>query len=207
MIRLFKNLLGFALGVALVAAPVSASAYTVEKGDTMGQIANEHNLSLSQIGNMNKQVEDIDLIFVGDEIKTDSKEPTPKADDPVKEVSKDISYSEEELLAHLVWAEAKDEPYDGMVAVAQVVFNRVNSDEFPNSIYNVIYQNGQFTPVSNGQIEIDPPKEAYDAVNDAMKGTVSVNGALFFYNPQTATSRWLDGKPTVKVIDDHVFKK
>lgn len=114
--------------------------------------------------------------------------------------------AEAELLARLVEAEAQGESYAGKVAVAEVVLNRVRSPQYPNSIEGVIYEAGQFSPVMDGRINMTPTAESYTAVAEAMAGSNYVGGALFFYNPAVATSRWLDGLPTIAVIGSHTFK-
>jgi N-acetylmuramoyl-L-alanine amidase len=115
--------------------------------------------------------------------------------------------SDKEMLARLVHAEAQGEPYAGKVAVAVVVLNRVASPDFPNTVPQVIYQQGQFSPVANGAIREYADKDSIRAVNEAytLRGTGS--GSLFFYNPKTATSRWLDSRETTVTIGNHVFKK
>lgn len=178
-------------------------AYTVEKGDTMSKIADKNNLSLKELSNLNPQVHNINLIYVGENINT-------KVGTGVANVSKSVSTaesSEKQLLAKLVEAEAKAEPYKGKVAVAEVVLNRVKSGSFPNSIEDVIYQKGQFSPVSNGAINQKASEDSKKAVNEALNGTNLTGNALFFYNPSTATSRWLDTKETTVVIGNHTFKK
>lgn len=111
-----------------------------------------------------------------------------------------------QLLAQLVESEAKGEPYQGKVAVAEVVLNRVNSGEFPNSIEGVIYQPGQFQVVSNGSINNTPSEASIRASNEALAGSNYANGALFFYNPRIATDRWQDSLRTTAVIGNHTFK-
>jgi len=111
------------------------------------------------------------------------------------------------LLAKLVESEAKGEPYEGKVAVAEVVLARVNSSQFPNSIEGVIYQKGQFQVVSNGSINNEPSQESINASNEALAGSNYSNGALFFYNPRIATDRWQDSLTTTTVIGNHTFKK
>lgn len=111
-----------------------------------------------------------------------------------------------QLLAQLVQAEANGEPYTGMVAVAEVVINRTASGEFPGSIEGVVYQPGQFSPVSNGMINNSPSDMAIQAANEALSGSNYTGGALYFYNPQTATDRWLDTLPVKTVIGNHHFK-
>lgn len=110
------------------------------------------------------------------------------------------------LLAQLVESEAKGEPYEGKVAVAEVVLNRVSSGQFPNTIEGVIYQSGQFQVVSNGSINNNPSQTSINAANQALNGSNHAQGALFFYNSAIATDRWQDSLPTVAVIGRHTFK-
>jgi N-acetylmuramoyl-L-alanine amidase len=109
--------------------------------------------------------------------------------------SENYSAAELDLLARLVRAEAQGEPYQGKVAVAEVVINRTHSPLFPDSITAVINQKGQFSPVSNGAINKPADTDSINAVKEAVNNGNNLNGALFFYNPRTATSRWLDSKP------------
>lgn len=109
------------------------------------------------------------------------------------------------LMAQAVEAEAKDEPYSGKVGVAEVIRNRVNSTDFPNSIEGVIYQQGQFQVVSNGTIHNEPTQEAIQAVQEALNGSNRVQGATFFYNPEIATLRYQDTRETLEVIGNHYF--
>lgn len=118
----------------------------------------------------------------------------------------DVYSSDTTLIAQLVHAEAKGEPYSGKVAVAEVILNRVKSGEFPNSVQGVVYQSGQFSPVTNGSINNSPTAEDYAAVKEALNGSSNAGGALYFYNPAIATSRWLDQFPTKNVIGNHYFK-
>jgi N-acetylmuramoyl-L-alanine amidase len=118
-----------------------------------------------------------------------------------------VEVSNHNLIAKLITAEAKGESFAGKVAVAEVIINRVESDEFPNTVSGVVYQANQFSPVSDGSINNAPTQESKEALQVALKGTDKSNGALFFYNPETATQRWLDSRPTTAVIGNHVFKK
>jgi N-acetylmuramoyl-L-alanine amidase len=179
----------------LVSKP--ASAYTVKAGDTMSEIASRHDMTLSKLAEMNPQVRNLDLIYVGQEINVGQKIAAEKF--------RNVENDEKDLLARLVHAEAKGESFNGKVAVAVTVLNRVDSPEFPNTIKDVIYQKGQFTPVSNGMINNPADEEAKQAVEVAFKNRT--HDALYFYNPKTAKSSWLDSRPTVTVIGNHVFKK
>jgi N-acetylmuramoyl-L-alanine amidase len=115
------------------------------------------------------------------------------------------SSSDVYLLAQLVYAESRGEPYKGQVAVAAVVLNRVESSKFPNSIADVIYQSGAFDVVADGQINLAPDQTALSAARDAVNGWDPSGGALFYYNPNTATSGWIWSRPVIVVIGDHKF--
>lgn len=109
------------------------------------------------------------------------------------------------LLAKLVYSEARGESYIGQVAVAAVVLNRVEDSRFPNTIAGVIYQPWAFTAVNDGQFALEPNETAYQAARDAMNGWDPTYGAVYYYNPKTATSAWIRSTTTVTVIGQHVF--
>ncbi len=109
------------------------------------------------------------------------------------------------LLAKCVHAEARGESYTGQVAVAAVILNRVESPDFPNTIAGVIYQPWAFTAVNDGQINLEPNQTAYNAARDALNGWDPTYGALFYYNPATATNKWIYNKKTTVTIGKHVF--
>ncbi len=111
------------------------------------------------------------------------------------------------LLARLVNGEARGEPYEGQVAVAAVILNRVKSPKFPNTIASVIYQKSQFSCVTDGQFNepIDENSTVYKAAQEAMNGSDPTNGALYFYNPSKTKSKWLFSLPTTMTIGKHVF--
>ncbi|MFQ6724504.1 MAG: spore cortex-lytic enzyme [Clostridia bacterium] len=109
------------------------------------------------------------------------------------------------LLAKLVHSEARGETYTGQVAVAAVVLNRVDDSRFPNTIAGVIYQPWAFTAINDGQFNLEPNQTAYQAARDAMNGWDPTYGAVYYYNPKTATSAWIRSTKTVTVIGQHVF--
>ena len=115
------------------------------------------------------------------------------------------SSSDVTLLARLVYAEARGEPYKGQVAVAAVVLNRVRSSEFPNTIAGVIYQKNAFSCVSDGQINLTPNAESKRAAQDALGGWDPSGGSLYYYNPNTAPDSWIFSRTTVTVIGNHRF--
>lgn len=106
-------------------------------------------------------------------------------------VGSTVSESDLNLLARCVYGESRGEPYNGQVAVAAVVLNRVRSSKFPNTIYGVIYQKNAFTAVNDGQINLTPNQTAYNAARDALGGWDPTGGCLYYYNPATATSSWI----------------
>ena len=116
-----------------------------------------------------------------------------------------ISNSDLALLAKCVHAEARGESYMGQVAVAAVILNRVKSAKFPNTISGVIYQPYAFTCVNDGQINLTPNQTAYNAAQDALNGWDPTYGAIYYYNPKTATSNWIRSRTTTITIGKHVF--
>ena len=111
------------------------------------------------------------------------------------------------LLAHLIYAEARGEPYTGQVAVGAVVLNRVKSSSFPNSVAGVIYQRGAFDVVSDGQINYSPNTTAINAARDALNGWDPSYGAIYYFNPNTATNKWIWSRPMTVKIGKHRFCK
>ena len=109
------------------------------------------------------------------------------------------------LLARVVYGEARGEEYVGQVAVAAVVLNRVKSSSFPNTIAGVVYQAGAFDCVADGQINLSPDSTAMKAAQDALNGWDPTYGCLFYYNPRTATSAWMLSRPVKLVIGEHNF--
>lgn len=111
------------------------------------------------------------------------------------------------LLANIISAEARGEPYSGQVAVGAVVLNRVKSSSFPNTIAGVIYQPGAFTAITDGQINKPVTQSSYNAAKDALNGWDPSGGALYYYNPATATSSWIWSRPVITQIGNHIFCK
>ena len=172
----------------------AGEVHTVEKGESLWEIGKEKSVSVIQL----KKENDLNSneIYQGQSIVIPDS---------------DVTAEDRELLAKLVHAEAKGEPYAGKVAVATVVLNRVDSSEFPDSIKNVIYQvsNGHyaFSPVQNGQINGAPSQESRDAVDEALAFRGQGKGSLFFYNPVTSTSDWITSRETLLTIGKHRFAK
>jgi N-acetylmuramoyl-L-alanine amidase len=130
--------------------------------------------------------------------------PTGKAATPA---SGTTSNKDLNMLARLVHGEARGEPYTGKVAVAAVVLNRTRDSRFPNTIAGVIYQPGAFTAVSDGQINLEPDSSAYKAARDALNGWDPSYGSLYYWNPATATSKWIWSRQIIVKIGKHYFGK
>ncbi|PTX59309.1 N-acetylmuramoyl-L-alanine amidase [Melghirimyces profundicolus] len=118
-----------------------------------------------------------------------------------------LSRGDIRVMSQAVHAEARGEPYVGQVAVAAVILNRLESEKFPDSPAAIIYQPLAFEAVSDGQINMEPNQQAKKAVNDALNGWDPSGGALYYFNPATATSDWIWSRPQIKRIGKHIFTK
>ncbi|MED4403732.1 cell wall hydrolase [Metabacillus fastidiosus] len=171
----------------------AATTYQVKSGDTLWLIGKKYGVPVQSLLDQNKK--NSSQLFVGERLT----------------IPATLTNAEKDLLARLVNAEAKGEPYAGKVAVASVVLNRVKSDLFPNSVQSVVYQkvggHYAFTPVQNGEINKPASAEAKRAVNEALAFQGMGNGSLYFYNPKTSTSKWIFSRPVTVTIGNHRFAK
>ncbi len=119
--------------------------------------------------------------------------------------SSNASDSNVDLLARIIYGEARGESYTGMVAVGAVVLNRVKDSRFPKTIAGVIYQAGAFDAVADGQINLTPSTQAYNAARDALNGWDPTYGCVYYWNPATATSSWIWTRTIKVTIGKHVF--
>ncbi|KAB2337722.1 LysM peptidoglycan-binding domain-containing protein [Cytobacillus depressus] len=163
--------------------------YTVQKGDTLFDIGLKKGVSELELRNINH-------------IKSNKPHSGQKLILP-----KTISKAEKELLARLVHAEAKGEPYKGKVAVALVVLNRVEDHRFPDNIKDVIYQKRQFQPVDNGSINDAADHDSKKAVMEALALEGQDNDSVYFFNPDKTNSKWLRSRTVTTVIGNHRFAK
>lgn len=122
-------------------------------------------------------------------------------------VPQGFSQNDIKLMANAVHGEARGEPYEGQVAVAAVILNRTQSPTFPNTISGVIFEPRAFTAVADGQIWLTPNETAERAVLDAINGWDPSGNALYYFNPDTATSAWIWTRPQIKTIGKHIFCK
>ncbi|GIP21489.1 MULTISPECIES: spore cortex-lytic enzyme [Paenibacillus] len=116
-----------------------------------------------------------------------------------------LSENDLKIMANAVNGEARGEPFEGQVAVAAVILNRVKSPSFPNTVSGVIFQPGAFTAVADGQIWLEPNESSRKAVREALNGMDPSGGCLYYFNPETATSKWIWTRPQIKTIGKHIF--
>ncbi len=111
------------------------------------------------------------------------------------------------IMAKVIYSEARGEPYKGQVAVGAVVMNRIQSNKFPDNIRDVVFQSGAFSAVTDGQYNLTPDKTAYMAALDAVRGWDPTYNSLYYFNPATATSSWIWSRPQTVKIGNHIFTK
>ncbi|MGG3279651.1 spore cortex-lytic enzyme [Paenibacillus solani] len=116
-----------------------------------------------------------------------------------------LSENDLRIMANAVYGESRGEPFEGQVAVAAVILNRVKSPNFPNTPHGVIFEPRAFTAVADGQIWLEPNEQAKKAVQQALSGWDPTGGCLYYFNPKTATSPWIWTRPQVKTIGQHIF--
>lgn len=184
-------------------ASVSTGAgtrYVVQGGDNLYKISVKFGVTVASIKKANKLWKD--LLYPGQALTI-----PVRSSREASTASRSFSRSEMDLLAKAVFAEARGEVYEGQVAVAAVILNRVKHPDFPNTISGVIYQPGAFTAVTDGQINLTPNQSAYNAVRDAINGWDPSKGAIYYWNPATAQSKWVWSRPVIVKIGNHVFAK
>lgn len=196
--------------------------HLVSEGDNLSKLSKMYGSKVHYIKAMNSL--NSSLIRPGDSLKIPVTMVTSDKDDDSEEVVRPVfnsisddsgktyvSNSDLQWLAKLIHAEARGESFEGKVAVGAVILNRLDHPEFPRSIEKIIFQKVkttyQFTPVKDGRIYQDPTEDAYKAAEEALRGVDPTGGAIFFYNPKTASDRWIRTLPVTKVIGNHVFAK
>lgn len=184
--------------------PGKTQTYRVKPGDSLHKIAHRFDISLNKLRIYNGIWHNI--IRPGN-ILTIPSSAEAKSSYEANTASNHISNKEFDLLSRLVQAEALGESFEGKVAVAAVVLNRVEDSKFPNTISKVIYQPLAFEPVMNGRIYHPADKESIKAVEAALNGWDPTNNSLYFYNPAKVYSpyNWIWSRPIIKRIDNHVF--
>ncbi|MFD1735557.1 cell wall hydrolase [Bacillus salitolerans] len=175
------------------AADAHSTSHQVKYGDTFWKLSAQYGVSIASIQKINGYKYSL---FAGETI----------------DIPHILTSYEKDLLARLVHAEAKGEPFAGKVAVATVVLNRVDSKLFPNSIHEVITERSAggyyaFTPAANGTLKLPADNDARRAVEEALKFRGQGSGSIYFYNPRTAQSEWIKSRPVTVVIGNHTFAR
>ncbi|NLM69053.1 MAG: LysM peptidoglycan-binding domain-containing protein [Firmicutes bacterium] len=189
-------IIAFIILLLAVSAPAQMveQVYIVQPGDTLSEIALEYNLDWRYLAQFN-DIKDPTRMRAGMKLRI-----------PSKVYVVDFTPEERDLLARLIHAEARGEPLEGQIAVGAVVINRVKSDKFPDTITEVIYQKGQFSPIALGTMPKVPQESAVEAAERALAGEDPTGGALFFYNPKTtAAPEFWKTRPVIKQIGNHNF--
>lgn len=198
MKKLKGLLLASTLTVSLFAfhtnVDAASSTHTVKSGDTLWNIGMKYGVPVQTIKQLNHSTSN--MIYPGQKLA----------------IPQTISTADKDLLARIVHAEAKGEPYAGKVAVATVVLNRVDSTQFPNTVKGVIYERSAsgsyaFTPVQNGQINKPADANAKKAVEEALTFRGQGKGSLYFFNPKTSKSKWILSREVTTTIGNHRFAK
>lgn len=192
-------------------SPITGEKYTVKKGDTLFLIAQRANSSINKLISLNNL--STETIYVGQVLQVKgSPESTNVASTSGNQSISRGSQREEDLywLSRIIHAEAQGEPYQGKVAVGNVIINRVNNHKFPNTIYGVIFdkQDGytQFSPVIDGTIYNTPDSESIKAATEVLNGSKPVGNALYFLNPRKSTNFWIiANRKFMKTIGGHDF--
>lgn len=209
-------MLMFGLGLA-AALPVQGQTaerqklkIVVRQGDTLWDLALKYDADVDKLAADNGILKP-DLIHVGQTLYMEQSE-NPGTQSA--EVNNIVSRGEEkagltredvDLLARLIYAEARGEDFEGQVAVGAVVLNRLENPHFPKTLSEVVYQPGQFTAVNDKQIQLEPDSEAYRAAEKALAGMDPTGGAIYYFNPRLAKDRWITTRQVLTRIGNHTF--
>ncbi|RXI95539.1 LysM peptidoglycan-binding domain-containing protein [Anaerobacillus alkaliphilus] len=182
------------------------TTYTVVSGDTLSHIAARNGTTADAIRRANNLTSDflrigqVLIVPISGEVRT---APTPQ-------VQTNINQAELDLLAKIIFAEARGESLEGQIAVAAVILNRVKHNQFPNTVREVIYERShghfQFTPAGNGELDrANPSAVNYEAARRALAGEDPTRGSLYFYNPSKTNDQWVRSRTVSTIIGNHVF--
>ena len=184
----------------------NTGSYTVKWGDTLWIVSQKLGVSVNSLRTVNSLWHD--NIYPGEVlyyVKPANQNVNQSSGETTNQ--KNFTQSDIDLMARVVYAESRGEPYKGQVAVAAVIINRLKNPNFPKTVYEVVYQPWAFSSTIDGQIYLTPDSNAYKAVYDAINGYDPSYGALFFYNPVLSTSTWIFTRPVTIQIGNHIFAK
>ncbi|HHW38176.1 MAG TPA: LysM peptidoglycan-binding domain-containing protein [Bacillales bacterium] len=167
--------------------------YEVQEGDSLSSISEKFNTT-------------VQLLKIRNDLQSSTVSPKTKLKVVIPSVMKNENQDDLLLLAKLIEAEAGDEPFIGQVAVGNVIVNRINDSRFPDTIESIVYEPGQFTPVSTGRINyVEPTKSSIDAAKKALQGEKPVKNAVYFFNKSKTTNQFLLAREVVSDIGNHRF--
>lgn len=183
----------------LAAGPVfAAETYTVKAGDTLYRIGIKFGISVTDLQRQNGLKGT--RINIGQVLRIPGEKNISASRSAGSFNNEDIYW-----LSRAVYAEARGESYIGQVAVAAVILNRLENEDFPKTIKGIIFEPTAFTSVSDGQIYLDPDTASITAAREALMGSDPTGGALYYWNPKTSTSKWIWTRHIIKRIGNHVF--
>lgn len=209
----------FAVNVGIITLVQTATAATYKKGST-GSVVTQIQTKLKEQGIFNDKADGVFGSKTEAAVKTFQQKNGLTADGKVGPATlKELGIADNtgvgtasgqgsgdvNLLARLISAEARGEPYNGQVAVGAVVLNRMGHPSFPNSMSGVIYEKGAFSCLDDGQFDEPIAESAYRAARDALNGVDPSGGAIYYFNPVTATNKWIWSRPLIVVIGKHRF--
>lgn len=180
--------------------PVWAVIHVVKSGESLYKISRSYGTTVAGIKAANGLMGN--TIYPGQKLEI-----SPKSSTLSSRGSLNVSQEDLYWLARAVYGEARGESYTGQVAVAAVILNRVRHKDFPNTVKGVIFERLAFTCVADGQIYLEPNNTAIKAARTALAGQDPSGGALYYWNPAKATSKWIWSRPIIKTIGNHVFAK
>lgn len=183
--------------------PDGIISYTVQAGDSLYKIAQRYQTTVEEIKSLNDLKTDV--LWVGQYLQISGDSQRNNLNAGWRGAARNYTKEEWDMLAKVVYGEARGEVFTGQVAVAAVVLNRMDSAEFPNTMAEVIHQPGAFTCVSDGQYYLKPNSDAYLAARAALEGADPTWGCLYYWNPITATSQWIWTREIEMQIGNHVF--
>jgi N-acetylmuramoyl-L-alanine amidase len=196
-------------------AHAASSAVIISQGEKSAQVK-DIQLRLRQLGFYNKPINEVYDTYTRNQVVRFQTKYHVRVDGIVGPETRGklhqvtVTQTELLLLAKAVYSESRGEKFQGKVAVAAVILNRVDTKGFPDTIKGVIYQPGAFTAVSDGQFALTPDQDAYKAVYQAIRGVDQTKGAIYYFNPKTASSSWMKQRAKSKktvAIGQHVFMK